>query len=114
MRSKVFWKAKGTKHCSTYLFHHLSSSEAPNVHSSTKATFFTNFTIKSQGTFSLQLETQGYELNNSQQSRTQDSKLGNMMKKKRENIGFQEIRKENTLLLGVIFTSIKDAQTIHF
>lgn len=97
-----------------YLFHPLSSSEAPNVHSSTKGTFFTNFTFESQDTFSLQWEVQGYELNNSQQSRTQDSKLGNRMIKKRDNIGFHEIRKEKALFLGVIFMSIKDAQTINF
>ena len=61
------------------------------------------------------LEMQGFEHNSSKQLRTQDSKLGNMEIKEKENIGFYETRKEKPLFLGVfVSTSIKDAQSFHF
>lgn len=61
------------------------------------------------------LEMQGFEHNSSKQLRTQNSKLGNMEIKEQENIGFHKMRKDKPLFLGVfVFTSIKDAQSIHF
>lgn len=51
---------------------------------------------------------QGFEHNSSKQLRTPDSKLGNMEIKEKENIGFDETRKEKPLFLGVfVFMSIK-------
>lgn len=58
---------------------------------------------------------QGFEHNSSKQLRTQDSKLGNLERKEKENIGFHETRKEKPLFLGVfVFMSIKDVQSNHF